>query len=101
MYFSRSASKVLALLPTAASSLCATRRRARIRRIDRAASDGLPWKKAQLGFADLPQQSVYSRLAGYEGLNDAEEYDAKEGLVGKFPQAFLHITLINAALAFE
>jgi hypothetical protein len=29
-------------------------------------------KNAQLGFADLPRQSVYSRLAGYEDLNDAE-----------------------------
>jgi GH15 family glucan-1,4-alpha-glucosidase len=31
----------------------------------------------------------------------SEEYDAKEGLVGNFPQAFSHIALINAALAFE
>ena len=29
-------------------------------------------KNAQLGFADLLRQSVYSRLAGYEDLNDAE-----------------------------
>jgi hypothetical protein len=29
-------------------------------------------KNAQLGFAELPRQSVYSRLAGYEDLNDAE-----------------------------
>jgi hypothetical protein len=29
-------------------------------------------KNAQLGFADLLRQSVYSRLAGCENLNDAE-----------------------------
>ena len=29
-------------------------------------------KNAQLGFADLLRQSVYSRLAGYEDLNDAK-----------------------------
>src|ERR1035438_2097329 len=29
-------------------------------------------KNAQLGFADLLWQSVYSRLAGYEDLNDAK-----------------------------
>jgi hypothetical protein len=29
-------------------------------------------KNAQLGFAGLLRQSVYSRLAGYEDLNDAE-----------------------------
>jgi hypothetical protein len=29
-------------------------------------------KNAQLGFADPLRQSVYSRLAGYEDLNDAE-----------------------------
>ncbi len=29
-------------------------------------------KNTQLGFADLLRQSVYSRLAGYEDLNDAE-----------------------------
>ena len=29
-------------------------------------------KNVQLGFADLLRQSVYSRLAGYEGLNVAE-----------------------------
>ena len=29
-------------------------------------------KNAQLGFADLLRQSVHSRLAGYEDLNDAE-----------------------------
>jgi hypothetical protein len=29
-------------------------------------------KNAQPGFADLLRQSVYSRLAGYEDLNDAE-----------------------------
>ena len=28
-------------------------------------------KNAQFGFADLLRQSVYSRLAGYEDLNDA------------------------------
>jgi GH15 family glucan-1,4-alpha-glucosidase len=31
----------------------------------------------------------------------SEEYDAKHGLVGNFPQAFSHIALINAALALE
>ena len=31
----------------------------------------------------------------------SEEYDAKQGLVGNFPQAFSHIALINSALAFE
>lgn len=31
----------------------------------------------------------------------SEEYDAKHGMVGNFPQAFSHIALINAALAFE
>ncbi len=30
----------------------------------------------------------------------SEEYDAKHGLVGNFPQALSHIALINAALAF-
>ena len=29
-------------------------------------------KNAQLSFADLLRQSVYSRLAGYEDLNDTE-----------------------------
>lgn len=29
-------------------------------------------KNSQFCFADLPRQSVYSRLAGYEDLNDAE-----------------------------
>ncbi len=31
----------------------------------------------------------------------SEEYDAKEGLVGNFPQAFSHIGLINAALSLQ
>ncbi len=31
----------------------------------------------------------------------SEEYDAKEGLIGNFPQAFSHIGLIHAALALE
>ncbi len=31
----------------------------------------------------------------------SEEYDAKHGLVGNFPQAFSLIALINSALAFE
>jgi GH15 family glucan-1,4-alpha-glucosidase len=31
----------------------------------------------------------------------SEEYDAKHGLIGNFPQAFSHIALINAALALE
>ena len=31
----------------------------------------------------------------------SEEYDAKQGLVGNFPQAFSHVALINSALAFE
>jgi GH15 family glucan-1,4-alpha-glucosidase len=31
----------------------------------------------------------------------SEEYDAKHGLVGNFPQALSHIALINAALALE
>ena len=29
-------------------------------------------KNTQLPLADLPRQSVYSRLAGYEDVNDAE-----------------------------
>ena len=29
-------------------------------------------KNAHFDFADLPRQSVYSRLAGYEDLNDAK-----------------------------
>ncbi len=32
---------------------------------------GYRGKNAQLGFAKLPRQSVYSRLAGYEDLNDS------------------------------
>jgi GH15 family glucan-1,4-alpha-glucosidase len=31
----------------------------------------------------------------------SEEYDAKHGLLGNFPQAFTHIGLINAALSLE
>ncbi|MGB0123479.1 MAG: glycoside hydrolase family 15 protein [Silvibacterium sp.] len=31
----------------------------------------------------------------------SEEYDAKEGLVGNFPQAFSHIALIHAALTLK
>jgi GH15 family glucan-1,4-alpha-glucosidase len=31
----------------------------------------------------------------------SEEYDAKHGLIGNYPQAFSHIALINAALALE
>ena len=31
----------------------------------------------------------------------SEEYDAKDGLVGNFPQAFSHIGLINAALSLQ
>lgn len=31
----------------------------------------------------------------------SEEYDASDGLVGNFPQAFSHIALITAALALE
>jgi GH15 family glucan-1,4-alpha-glucosidase len=45
----------------------------------------------------------FERLLGLR--NDlgllSEEYDAKHGLVGNFPQAFSHIALINAALALE
>src|SRR5579863_3671801 len=39
----------------------------------RAESDRLPpWKEYAVPFADLLRQSVYSRLAGYEDVNDAE-----------------------------
>jgi GH15 family glucan-1,4-alpha-glucosidase len=31
----------------------------------------------------------------------SEEYDAKYGLIGNFPQALTHIGLINAALSLE
>ncbi len=48
-------------------------------------------------------QELFERLLGLS--NDlqllSEEYDAKEGLVGNFPQAFSHIGLIDAALALE
>jgi GH15 family glucan-1,4-alpha-glucosidase len=48
-------------------------------------------------------QELFEKLLGLS--NDlqllSEEYDAKEGLVGNFPQAFSHIALIDAALALE
>jgi len=31
----------------------------------------------------------------------SEEYDAKHGLVGNFPQAFSHVGLINAAMSLQ
>jgi len=39
--------------------------------VDRHLSDSLPGKNIQLSLADLLRQSVYSRLAGYEDVNDA------------------------------
>jgi len=48
-------------------------------------------------------QDLFEKLIGLS--NDlqllSEEYDAKEGLIGNFPQAFSHIGLIDAALALE
>jgi hypothetical protein len=35
-------------------------------------TDSRRGKNTQFPFADMLRQSVYSRLAGYEGLNDAE-----------------------------
>ena len=41
-------------------------------------------KNIQLPLADLLRQSVYSRLAGYEDMNDAERFDlAVSQIVGK------------------
>src|SRR5713226_5724506 len=40
--------------------------------IDQHLTDSRRGKNAQFPFADLLRQSVYSRLAGYEDLNDAE-----------------------------
>jgi len=49
------------------------RRAAGVWRIDPAAPDGFtPWQEHPFPFSDLLRQSVYSRLAGYEDLNDAE-----------------------------
>ena len=49
-----------------------TRRATRVRRIDRTTPDGLPaWKECAVSLR-RPAASVYSRLAGYEDLNDAE-----------------------------
>ncbi len=41
-------------------------------------------KSTQFSFADLLRQSVYSRLAGYEDVNDAERLcqDPTFGLIG-------------------
>jgi GH15 family glucan-1,4-alpha-glucosidase len=50
--------------------------------------------EARAHFERLP------RLGNDLGLL-SEEYDAKHGLIGNFPQALSHIALINAALAFE
>ena len=48
-------------------------------------------------------EALFEKLLGI--ANDlhllSEEYDAKEGLVGNFPQAFSHIGLIDAALALQ
>ena len=45
----------------------------RVRSIERTTSDRLRrGKNTQFPFADSLRQSVYSRLAGYEDLNDAE-----------------------------
>ncbi len=53
-----------------------TRRATRVRRIDRTTrrggTDSRRGKNTQFPFADLLRQSVYSRLAGYEDLNDAQ-----------------------------
>ena len=48
-------------------------------------------------------RALFEKLLGIS--NDlgllSEEYDAKHGLLGNFPQAFTHIGLINAALSLE
>jgi hypothetical protein len=41
--------------------------------IEQHLTDSRRGKNTQFGFADLLRQSVYSRLAGYEDLNDAEK----------------------------
>ena len=48
-------------------------------------------------------QEHFEKLLGISNdlLLLSEEYDAKEGLIGNFPQAFSHIGLIEAALALE
>jgi Transposase DDE domain group 1 len=40
--------------------------------VDRRLSDSRRGKNIQLPLADLLRQSIYSRLAGYEDVNDAE-----------------------------
>ena len=40
--------------------------------VDRHLSDSRRGKNIQLPLADLLRQSIYSRLAGYEDVNDAE-----------------------------
>jgi hypothetical protein len=43
-------------------------------------------KNAQLGFADLLRQSVYSRLAGYEDLNNAERLSRDQPFGSSVPK---------------
>ena len=49
------------------------------RLIDEHLSDSRQGSNKRFTFADLLCQSVYSRLAGYEDLNDAERASARRG----------------------
>jgi hypothetical protein len=46
--------------------------------VDRRLSDSRRGKNIQLPLADLLRQSIYSRLAGYEDVNDAERLSGSD-----------------------
>ncbi len=50
-------------------------------------------KNTQFPLVDLPRQSVYTRLAGYEDMNDAERYH-----IGPARMAWMDGNIANPAL---